>query len=66
MQVIRCSNFDWSNVTSKTSKQLNRLVKAPQTLLFFKGDIYEFTHKKGNSYSQGQMVVLLNYQLKTG
>jgi hypothetical protein len=37
---------------------LNKKVKEPSTLLFFKGAIYEFTHNMDNVYSQGQMDML--------
>ena len=58
MQMIRCGHGEWYNATEDTTKKLNNKVKEPQLLLFFKGAIYEFTHNKDNSYSQGQMALL--------
>ena len=37
---------------------MSNKVKKTQLLLFFKGAVYEFTHIKDNSSSQGQMVLL--------
>ena len=59
-QRLRLSLSDWGPASEETSKKLNKKVKEPSTLLFFKGAIYEFTHNLDEKYSQGQMALLFD------
>ena len=58
MEQIRNSHRDWIPAQNSTSEILSRKVKEPETLLFFKHAIYEFTHNLDGHYSQSQMAIL--------
>ena len=58
IEKVRNSHRDWLPAQSSTSKILSRKVKEPDTLLFFKNAIYEFTHNLDDKYSQSQMAIL--------
>ena len=60
VEKIRHSHRDWLPAQSTTSKILSRKVKEPETLLFFKFAIYEFTHNLEDKYSQSQMAILFD------
>ena len=51
-QRLRLSLSDWGPASEETSKKLNKKVKEPSTLLFFKGALYEFSHNLDGKYSQ--------------
>jgi hypothetical protein len=57
-QRLRLSHIEWASASLDTSKKLDRKVKEPSTILFFKGALYEFTYNKDNEFSQGQMALL--------
>ena len=52
------SHSKWVNASSSTSIALNKKVKEPYTLLFFKDTIYEFSYNKEGHFSQAQMGLL--------
>ena len=58
MERMRHSHHDWIPAQSVTSQKLSRKVKEPETLLFFRFAIYEFTHNLDGHYSQSQMNIL--------
>ena len=49
---IRFSHGEWIIASAETSRKLDKKVKEPSTLLFFKGAIYEFTHNVDGVYSR--------------
>ena len=51
---IRFSHSEWTIASTETLRKLDKKVKEPSTLLFFKGAIYEFTHNVDGVYIQGQ------------
>ena len=57
-QRLRLSHIEWASASLDTSKKLDRKVKEPSTILFFKGALYEFTYNKDDEFSQGQMALL--------
>ena len=57
-QRLILSHIEWDYASLDTSKKLDRKVKEPSTILFFKGVIYEFTYNKDDEFSQGQMTLL--------
>ena len=58
IEKIHNSHRDWLPAQPNTSKVLSRKVKEPESLLFCKSAIYEFTHNVDGYYSQSQMSVL--------
>ena len=58
VEKMRNSHRDWIPAQPVTSEKLSRKVKEPETLLFFKYAIYEFTHNLDGHYSQSQMAIL--------
>ena len=58
VEKMRNSHRDWIPAQTATSEKLSRKVKEPETLLFFKHAIYEFTHNLDGHYSQSQMAIL--------
>ncbi len=56
----RFSHSEWGRANPQTSAKLDKKVKEPSTLLFFRGAIYEFTFNSPNDFSQSQMAVLFD------
>ena len=54
----RYSHCDWEPASTSMREKLDKRVKEPSTLLFFRGAIYEFTYNCDGSFSQSQMAVL--------
>lgn len=62
-QRLKLSHGEWTNATVEISAKLDKKVKEPSTLLFFRGAVFEFTHNLEGVYSQSQMALL--YDLPT-
>ena len=60
-QRLILSHIEWDSASLDTSKKLDRKVKEPCTILFFKGAIYESTYNKDYEFGQGQMERLIIY-----
>ena len=54
----RYSHGEWLRASETTQNFLNQHLKEPDTLLFFRGAIYEFTYNVDDIFSQGQMAIL--------
>ena len=54
----RYSHGEWLQASEHTKNTLNQRLKEPDTLLFFRGGLYEFTYNNDEMFSQGQMAVL--------
>ena len=59
VQLSYNSHEEWQTATERTSKYLNRLVKEPETLLFFRGAKFIFTYNDDGKFSQSQIGLLL-------
>ena len=53
------SHHEWVRANSHVSKKLDSCVRETQSLLFFKGAIYEFTFNKDRRFSHSQLALLL-------
>ena len=56
----RYSHGEWLHASEQTQSVLNQRLKEPDTLLFFRGAIYEFTYNIEEKFSQGQMALLFD------
>ena len=54
----RYSHGEWLRASEHTQIILNQRLKEPDTLLLFRGAVYEFTYNKEGKFSQGQMAIL--------
>ena len=54
----RFSHREWSPATESTTNALEKKLKEPNTLLFFKGAKYEFTYNEEGKFSQSQTAIL--------
>lgn len=54
----RYSQQEWYSASETTSNMLDKKVKEPRTLLFYKGGVYICTFNKKGSFSQSQMALL--------
>ena len=54
----RFSHQSWTKASLTTKAQLERHLKEPERLLFFKGAIYEITFNKENEFSHSQLALL--------
>ena len=45
------SHGEWQPASDSTSKELNKHMKEPETLLFFKGAVYECTYNEDGHFS---------------
>ena len=53
------SHYEWVRANSDVSKKLDSCVRKTQSLLFFKGAIYEITFNKDRRFSHSQLALLL-------
>ena len=54
----RFSHLDWQRASADTKSYLNTHVKEQETLLLFKGAVYEFTYNNDGYFSQAQSAIL--------
>lgn len=60
LQKHRFSHREWKEASDETKQQLEQEVREPETLLFFKGAVYEFTYNQPGQFSYSQMALLLD------
>ena len=59
VECAQMSHQEWHPATDRTSAKLNSSLKEPQTLLFFRGAVYEFTYNDpDNRFTQSSLCVL--------
>ena len=54
----RYSHAEWQAASELTTDELTRKKKEPETLLFFRGAIYECTYNEDGKFSQSQLAIL--------
>lgn len=52
------SHSEWYSASNYTTKKLNKKVKEPETILFFKGAIYECNYNEDGNFSNAQLCML--------
>ena len=52
------SHREWQNASPTTTTKLDKLVKEPKNLIFFKGATFEFTFNKPGQFQHSQICVL--------
>ena len=54
------SHSEWSTASESTVQKLNKKLKQPEVILFFKGAIYECTYNHDGKFSNAQLCMLLD------
>ena len=60
VQNPRYSHCEWQPATEQKIKKLNSKVKEPDTLLFFRGAIYECTYNQDEKFSTSQLCMVID------
>ena len=54
------SHGEWQTASAQTTRALNKEIKEPENLLFFKGAVYECTFNEDGHFSTSQICILID------